>query len=671
MFSAAGTITDEELDDFHDRHLNPNVTNAPEIVDINDLQLPSIVLNNSSPTQSVISSSKFSHKKTQSISSFRKHHKTRKSLGHIYIRTEDGLEQRLTESEASAMMISPKENETLNDNPDAFISSIDEINVDNNKHLQNNNDIYDTLVNKVNPNNDNKNDEKESNKHTKKDNLDIKDDTNEIFKPVDIIPIEKLDRPHILENIYDEDEETGYKFVTWSGMHDPDLPYNWGNVRKWYYYSVITFTALACTASSASYAAAVPGMMIAYDAGRVAVLVGMTVYVLGFALGPMLFAPLSELYGRSIIYTISLIIFCAFTLGSALAQTLAQQIIFRLLAGCCCSAIITISGGTVVDMFTFDKRGLPMALFSSSVLLGPVIGPIYSSYLAAYSNWRWILWVILIWAGIGTILIICTVPETYGITILQRRAKRLRKETGDDKYITEDQIEEKSVIETLKGTMKRPFVLLFTEPIVLLTSIYMACVYGILYLFFIAYPYVFTTILGLSHTNGALMFIAIGIGIFISFSTFALQRKVFLMHQLPNGRYPPEGRLPFCILSGILFPAALFWFAGTSHSFWVAPALAGIPFGFCISISFLTILTYLVDTYPLYAASVLASNCFLRSVVASVFPLFAQNMFENLGTFWAVAILGFVMIALAPVPFLFWKYGKTIRNKSRYARNDV
>jgi hypothetical protein len=79
------------------------------------------------------------------------------------------------------------------------------------------------------------------------------------------------------------------------------------------------------------------------------------------------------------------------------------------------------------------------------------------------------------------------------------------------------------------------------------------------------------------------------------------------------------------------------------------------------------LLQYLIDAYTIYAASVLAANSVLRSLFGAAFPLFTVQMYDNLGIHWASTIPAFLALACAPFPFIFYKYGESIRMKCKYA----
>ncbi|KAL4747223.1 major facilitator superfamily domain-containing protein, partial [Aspergillus terricola var. indicus] len=121
-----------------------------------------------------------------------------------------------------------------------------------------------------------------------------------------------------------------------------------------------------------------------------------SVFVLGYVVGPFVIAPLSELYGRVPLYHACNVLFLVFTVACAVAQTLPQLIVFRLFAGVAGVCPITIGSGTIADMTPQEKRAGIMAVWALGPILGPVAGPVAGGFLAEAEGWRWVFWVIAI-----------------------------------------------------------------------------------------------------------------------------------------------------------------------------------------------------------------------------------------------------------------------------------
>lgn len=202
-------------------------------------------------------------------------------------------------------------------------------------------------------------------------------------------------------------------------------------------------------------------------------LLPITVFVVGFGIGPMAFAPLSEICGRRPIYASTLLLAVIFIIPCAVAKNIETLIICRAIDGIAFAAPMTLVGGTLADLWRNEERGVPMACFSAAPFIGPAIGPLVGGFISDALGWRWMYWIQLILSGFCYVLITFTVPETYAPAILAKRAKKMRRETGEAKYVTEMDLDERPFGERLRVTLVRPFQLLFREPIVLFISIYM------------------------------------------------------------------------------------------------------------------------------------------------------------------------------------------------------
>lgn len=297
-----------------------------------------------------------------------------------------------------------------------------------------------------------------------------------------------------------------------------------------------------------------------------------------------------------------------------------------------------------------------------------------------------------IFTGSLWILGALTIPETYSPYILRRRAAKLSKITGKV-YRSKMEVEygKKTVSQEFKTALSRPWVLLLREPIVLLLSIYMAIIYGTLYMMFAAFPIVYQEDRGWSPGIGGLAFVGVAVGMMIAVGYSLWDNKRYrLVAEKLDGNAPPEARLPPCMLGSIFLPVGLFWFAWTNYPSinWSVSIIGTAPFGFGMVLVFLSIMNYLIDSYVIYAASVLAANSVLRSMFGAVFPLFTtcksfylptshactQNsthrtldMYQSLGIHWASSVPAFLALACVPFPFLFYKFGETIRMKCKFA----
>ena len=247
-------------------------------------------------------------------------------------------------------------------------------------------------------------------------------------------------------------------------------------------------------------------------------------------------------------------------------------------------------------------------------------------------------------------------PETYAPTLIERKNAKLGVKTHREPRTTQ-----------LGQTLLRPWVMLFTEPILFSFSLYMAFIYGVLFLDFTAYPVVFQQARGWSIGISGLSFTGIGVGMLLATILSPYANKV-------HGRYVeklgpvPEARLPHLIYIVWLLPVGIFWFGWTAlpPTHWIASILAGIPFGFALVMLFTGISSYLTDCYGRYGASALAANTMLRCMFGAGFAIFATDMYEKMGAPWATSTLGFVALAMGIMPLVFYRYGARLRAVSKF-----
>jgi multidrug resistance protein len=192
----------------------------------------------------------------------------------------------------------------------------------------------------------------------------------------------------------------------------------------------------------------------------------------------MIFAPMSEILGRKIIYVATLLVAVVFIIPCAVSDNITTLLVCRAIDGLAFSAPMTLVGGTLADMWKNEERGIPMAAFSAAPFIGPAIGPLAGGFIADHLGWRWLYWIQLILSGVVWLLITFTVPETYAPALLSARAKKMRKESGDDQFVTEQDLDLRPFSQRLRLFLVRPFQLLFLEPIVLFISLYMSVLYG-------------------------------------------------------------------------------------------------------------------------------------------------------------------------------------------------
>lgn len=440
---------------------------------------------------------------------------------------------------------------------------------------------------------------------------------------------------------------------------------------KWFITLVAALETLVVALVSSAYTGGIVQIQQQFHVTTEVATLGVSLYVLGFALGPLIWAPMSEMFGRQVVFITTycgLTVFCAGCTGAKNIETL---LVFRFLAGSFGSSPFTNSGGVIADMFAARERGLALGAFALAPFLGPVIGPIVGGFLGMEAGWKWVMGLLTILCGLMWFLGAAFKPETYAPVLLRQRARTLSKLTGQV-YISKLDLDQgrPNLREALKTSMSRPLVLLFREPIVLLLSIYLAIIYGTLYMLFGAFPIVYALHRGWNQGVAGLAFLGVMIGMFGAIAYSIPENRRYSKILEKNGGYaPPETRLPPCMVASLALPAGLFWFAWTNSPsvHWMVSIAAGVPFGFGMVLVFLSVFNYLIDAYTIFAASVLAANSLLRSLFGFAFPLFTTYMYENLGIHWASCVPAFLALACVPFPFILYKKGLSIRKHCKFS----
>ncbi|KAH8811286.1 major facilitator superfamily domain-containing protein [Xylogone sp. PMI_703] len=454
--------------------------------------------------------------------------------------------------------------------------------------------------------------------------------------------------------------------VGWDGPDDPQNPMNWPPRKKIIAIGIVSTLAFLSPLGSTITSPASGEIMATFHSTNETIEAFVTsVYLLGYVFGPLILAPLSELYGRVIVYNICNFGFLIWSIACALANNLTALIIFRFLAGFAGSAPMTIGAGTIADMVPLEKRGLAMTGWIMGPVLGPTIGPLISGYLTQAKGWRWIFWLVSILAGAVFLASLLFMQESYAYTILERKTKRLQKETGN--------LNLRSVLDSGKDPKKlfkvsivRSVKMLFLLPIVLLLSLYMAAIYSYQYLMYTTFPRVFEGQYGFTNSSIGLVYLGIGVGFLVALvsSGTISDRLVLYLTKRNGGTAKPEYRLPLLFVGALLAPIGLFLYgwAADKKAHWIIPIIGSAFLGAASFTIIMPALAYLVDTYTVYAASATAAATVSRSLLGALLPLAGNSMYNALGVGWGTSLLGFIAVAFAPVPLIFWKFGEKIRN---------
>ncbi|KAF2669754.1 MFS general substrate transporter [Microthyrium microscopicum] len=460
------------------------------------------------------------------------------------------------------------------------------------------------------------------------------------------------------------EKEAKDNIVDWDGPDDPQTPMNWPAWKR--LTQVVLATAFLLTANLAATMFAPGAAALAKEfhiTSPTVITLTVSVYLAGLAVGPMIISPLSELYGRLVVYHICNIVFISFIIGCALAKNTGIFLAFRFLAGCASSGPATVGGGTVADVVPPAQRGRAMSLLFAGPLLGPVLGPIIGGFVSESIGWRWTFWIIAMMAGVFFTISIFFLRETNASVLLEWKAARLRKETGNtallskmDRGLTARQLFIRAIT--------RPTKLLILSPIVLLLALLCAFVMGLLFLLFTTFPMVFEEQYHFSAGVSGLSYLGVGLGMGTSLVVFAIFSDK--QQKTPGKQAKLEGRLKPMIWIMPAVPIGIFWYgwAAEARTHWIVPIIGTFVFGFGFLWVLMPTQLYLVDAFGAEAAaSALAANVIVRLVAAAFLPLAGPSLYANLGLGWGNSVLGFIGVAFLPVPFLFYRYGEWLREK--------
>lgn len=459
--------------------------------------------------------------------------------------------------------------------------------------------------------------------------------------------------------------------VTFDMPDDPALPHNWSIYKKILLTSLVTTFSFCNSLGSALLSQSSEEIMKKFHIGREVATLATSLYVLGFAWGPILWGPLSEIYGRKGVFVPATLGYTCFSYAVATAENVQTIMICRFFCGFFGASSMVLSSATIADLFSSEFRGRAMAPFGMSVCGGPTLAPIISGFTAKNSHlsWRWNAY----WNSfIGSLIFVLMVfffEETYHPIILVKKASQLRKMTGNWGIHCEHENLSLAFRDICVKFIARPVLMLFMEPIVFLIAVYGAFVYGLIYLLLEAIPLIFTNNYKFSLGVGELPYISVFIGVLVG-GGILLLADVRYRKLATGGKRLPRERLPAMMVGGFCISIGMFWLTWSGdypqHVHWIVPTIGGAFVGAGFLTVFQPCINYIVDSYLAFAASGVTAITILRSIFGGVFPLFSYPMFTKMLIKYAGTLIGCVSVLLIPVPFIFYHFDGKLRKKSYF-----
>ncbi|WRT64422.1 uncharacterized protein IL334_001354 [Kwoniella shivajii] len=466
--------------------------------------------------------------------------------------------------------------------------------------------------------------------------------------------------------------------VTWYGDDDPENPHNWSTGYKSFVAIQMSFLTFAVYIGSSIYSSGIEGVMEQFTVSQTTGLVGLTTFVLGYGVGPMLWSPLSEFpnIGRMPVYVGTLFIFVALQFPTIYANNIHTLLAMRFFAGFFGSPALAVGGSTMGDMFLPKHLAYAIGVWGCGAVCGPVIGPLLGGFTYQAKGWTWPIWTLIWLSGACLIMIIIFFPETSSKNILHRRMLRLRKATGNNDLKTQAMIDsaDSSPSKMAIDILWRPFVMFF-DPILLIYNTYLALIYGLLYIWFESFPLVYMQVHGFNPGESGLAFMGIFVGAWAACAVFCWYIHIYLepIFDANDGVIPkPEIRLYPAPIAAFCIPIAMFgfgWSGQYESVHWIVPTIFTAFFGIGAFVLFQCIFAYFGDVFYQDIGSVLTLNDLFRASWGAAFPLFANALFKHLGIGGGNSLLGGLACLFIPAPFLFIKYGHKIRARSKFASN--
>ncbi|KAK3629311.1 hypothetical protein LTR56_013030 [Elasticomyces elasticus] len=443
----------------------------------------------------------------------------------------------------------------------------------------------------------------------------------------------------------------------------PDIK-KWADPTAWSSTYKLFLSILGCVANfsttyaGGSYTSGADAMAREWDVSSIAALVGVTIYTVGFAIAPMILAPLSELRGRRPVFIITGVLFVIGVLFCAVTRLYVGMLLARLLVGCASSTFAVVVVGVIADIYTeTTERDQALALFTAGAMFGTGFGPLISGFIVQQLGFRWLFWILAIFLTVMVIVFMLLFKESRADILLSKEAKALndwydaaeqelqghsseeeRKESPSPPALFRWKVkadeERGDLRHMILLSLTRPFQLLVSEPIVIFFSLWAAFSWSIMYALLIIVPYTFQTIYGFDLQTSSAVFAAMCVGtIIITVISFFHNSIASVLVPHLNSGGSPEARLHLAAVESILLPIGLFWYGWSANPsiHWIVPALALACATMGMFAVYLAVFAYLTAAYSQHAASANAAQSFMRNIVGGAFPLFSRLMFQRLG----------------------------------------
>jgi len=321
------------------------------------------------------------------------------------------------------------------------------------------------------------------------------------------------------------------------------------------------------------------------------------------------------------------------------------------------------------DLFRPDERGLAVALYNTAPLLGPSLGPMLGAVVTQYLSWPWIFYILSI---ADTVLLISSFPllrETYAPVLLAPQQPPQDASNYNRKQPVSQRLS--AVAKVLAQSTWRPLRMLFTQPVVQILALFLAYLYGTMYLVLSTFPTLWVERYHENVVIGGLNYLSLGLGYLLGSQVcaFSMDKIHRILRTRDNDYGKPECKPPLAIFSAFLVPAGLSIYAWCSQyrTFWLSPDVSATLFAMGVIIGTQCVTNYLIDTYSVYTASAIGAVALLRGFAGFGFPLFAPYLYANSDYGWGNSLLAFIatFVGMSAAVGL-WFFGQALRRRSTF-----
>ncbi|KAI0397633.1 MFS general substrate transporter [Xylariaceae sp. FL0594] len=450
--------------------------------------------------------------------------------------------------------------------------------------------------------------------------------------------------------------------------------------RKWVILSVIFLVQTSMNLNTSLYANGQAGMAEEFGVSHQLTVAGAGVFLVTYAFGCELWAPWSEDIGRKWVLQISLFLVNICCLPVALPPQGMTSIIVARAFGGLFSAGGSVTLGIVADLFGTEAQEHPLAFIVMSSVGGSIIGPIMGGYVETYMTWRWTIWFQFIVGVTVQLLHLLLVPETRSTVLLNKQAKRLRRNgrspnaRGPTEHMTWRQY---AMPSEMLAIWFRPFKMFVTEPIVLVLSLLSGVSDAIIFMQIQSFGLVFGK-WSFSTIEGGLSFVAIGIGYLLAYLFYipVISRNRKLRAREPNSEYAQfEARLWWLLYTAPCLPIGLLIFAwgATTAVHWSLCMFGCVLIGIANWTIYMTTIDYMVAAYGPYSASATGGNGFARDFLAGCLTFASKPYYDafrgDYGVQSANTALAAISLVLVVATYVIFVRGPQLRKRSVFAQS--